>query len=72
MDHSVPSEPVVGEDKEQTELTLEGLQDIISSAESKKQIIDCLSANAHITKKMNEQEAQEFRKWCSNEIRKFQ
>ena len=72
MDHSVPSEPVVGEDEEQTELTLEGLKDIISSAESKKQIIDCLSANAHITGKLSEQEAQEFRQWCSNEIRKFQ
>jgi hypothetical protein len=72
MDHSVPSEPVVGEDEEQTKLTLEGLKDMISSAESKKQIIDCLNANAHITGDMGEEELKDFRLWCSNELKKFQ
>ena len=72
MDHSVPSQPVVGEDEERTELTLDGLKDMITSAESKKQIIDCLSANANVTAKLNEQEAQDFRLWCTNEIKKFQ
>jgi len=72
MDHSVPSQPVAGEDEERTELTLGGLKDMITSAESKKQIIDCLSANANVTAKLNEQEAQDFRLWCTNEIKKFQ
>jgi len=71
MDHSVPSEPVAGEDEERTELTLDGLKDMIKSRESKKQIIDCLSANANVTAKLNEEEAHDFRLWCSNEIQKF-
>ena len=71
MDHSVPSQPVAGEDEERTELTIDGLKGLITKAKSKKQIIDCLSANKQITDKLDEEDRDIFRQWCSEQTLKF-